>query len=147
MNLMTPKTDDAQASQANVILKVLPFMIGWFALNVPAALGIYWVINNIVTTASTLYVRSTMPVMAAVGGGTDTTVVETTATEFNPTPMNDRAFGFGGPAEDDDGMTTITPIDAEIVDDAAGGDGPEIPAAPQSKGKRGGKKKKKRKRN
>ena len=135
MNLMQPKSDDPQQQQANVILKVLPFMIGWFALNVPAALGVYWVVNNIVTTASTLYVRSNMPKMEPVGGdgATAASVMESSTVDFNPTPMNDKAVGFGG-ADMPDGMTTITPIDAEIVDDgASAGDGllgPDIPAAP-----------------
>jgi len=145
MNLMQPKTDDAQQQQANVILKFLPFMIGWFSLNVPAALGIYWVINNIVTTASTLYVRSTMPVVEAVGGDGAAMVMEASTTEFNPTPMNEKAVGFGGSSEDADGMKTITPIDAEIVGDDDEDVGPDIPAAVKSKGKRGSKKKKRRK--
>jgi len=148
MNLMQPKTDDPQQQQANVILKVLPFMIGWFALNVPAALGIYWVVNNIVTTATTLYVRSTMPAVEAVGGGgaaASSTVMEATTTDFNPTPMNERAVGFGA-SDAGDVMKTITPIDAEVVtEDAASieGGGPDIPSAPKSK--RGKKKKKRRK--
>ena len=135
MNLMQPKSDDPQQQQANVILKVLPFMIGWFALNVPAALGVYWVVNNIVTTASTLYVRSNMPKMEPVGGdgAAAASVMESSTVDFNPTPMNDKAVGFGG-ADMPDGMTTITPIDAEIVDDGApavdGLLGPDIPAAP-----------------
>lgn len=152
MQLMQPKTDDAQQQQANVILKVLPFMIGWFALNVPSALGIYWVVNNIVTTASTLYVRSTMPPMeaaAAGGAAASSTVVEASTTTFNPTPMNEKVVGFGGSRDDGDVMTTITPVDAEILEDdgLVGGDGPDIPSAPKSKGKRGGKKKKKRRKN
>jgi len=145
MNIMQPKTDDAQQQQANVILKVLPFMIGWFALNVPAALGIYWVINNIVTTSSTMYVRSTMPAMEAVGGdGAAAPVMEASTTSFNPTPMNEKATGFGG-SSNENTMNTITPIDAEIVGDDGPVDvgGPDIPAAP--KGKRG--KKKKRRKN
>jgi len=148
MNLMQPKTDDPQQQQANVILKVLPFMIGWFALNVPAALGVYWVVNNIVTTASTLYVRNTMPkIEPASGGAAAASVMEATTTDFNPTPMNEKAVGFGG-SEGGDVMTTITPVDAEIVEDGSSavlGDGPDIQAAP--KGKRGGKKKKKRRKN
>jgi YidC/Oxa1 family membrane protein insertase len=144
MNIMQPKTDDPQQQQANVILKVLPFMVGWFALNVPAALGIYWVVNNIVTTATTMYIRSTMPApdVAAAGGGAaaaSAPVMEAKTTDFNPTPMNDRAVGFGGAADDEDVMTTITPIDAEIVSE----DGPDIPPAPKAK-RSGGKKKKKR---
>ncbi|KAL3827100.1 hypothetical protein ACHAXA_002335 [Cyclostephanos tholiformis] len=156
MNLMQPKSDDPQQAQANVILKVLPFMVGWFALNVPAALGIYWVVNNIVTTATTLYIRSSMPkmeIMSGGGGGTSTMMSSstTTAANFNPTPMNDRAVGFGGRSGADagDGMKTITPVvDAEIVAQDAyatvgGNEMPDIPAAPT--GKRGTKKKKRRK--
>lgn len=146
MNIMQPKTDDPQQQQANVILKVLPFMIGWFALNVPAALGIYWVVNNIVTTATTVYVRSTMPKIEPVTGGAaamSSTAVDATTTSFNPTPMNERAVGFGGSSDGEDVMTTITPIDAEVIEEE-GVDGPDIPAAPSSKGKRGKKKKKRR---
>ncbi|KAL7499226.1 hypothetical protein ACHAWT_010146 [Skeletonema menzelii] len=141
MNIMQPKTDDPQQQQANVILKVLPFMVGWFALNVPAALGIYWVVNNIVTTSTTMYIRSTMPAIepvAAGGGAAASPVMEAQTTAFNPTPMNERAVGFGGSSDDADTMTTITPIDAEVVSE-----GPDIPAAAQAN-KRGGKKKKKR---
>ena len=162
MNLMQPpKSDDMQQQQANVILKVLPFMVGWFALNVPAALGIYWVVNNLVTTATTLYIRNTMPTMEIIGGGsggggsTTTTkaATTTTTTNFNPTPMNERAVGFGGRSDSgsgEGGMKTITPaIDAEIVDDVGeyatvggGEDALDLPAAPS--GKRGTKKKKRR---
>ena len=143
MNLMQPKTDDPQQAQANVILKVLPFMVGWFALNVPAALGIYWVVNNIVTTATTLYIRNSMPKMeiATGGGSMSSSSTTTTTTTFNPTPMNERAVGFGGRGSDSgDGMKTITPVvvDAEIVagEDYAtvgGDDMPDIPAAPTGK--------------
>lgn len=148
MNLMQPKSDDPQQQQANVILKVLPFMIGWFALNVPAALGVYWVVNNIVTTATTLYVRNTMPKVAPVSGGGAAAVMEASTTDFNPTPMNERAVGFGSAMEDDE-MKTITPIDAELVadDDAVsvGEGGPDISPSPMPKKKRGKKKKKRRK--
>jgi len=142
MNIMQPKTDDPQQQQANVILKVLPFMVGWFALNVPAALGIYWVVNNIVTTSTTMYVRSTMPKIDVVAGGggaaaASSSVMEARSIDFNPTPMNERAVGFGASSDDRDVMTTITPIDAEIVSE----DGPDIPAAPTAKR---GKKKKRR---
>ena len=145
MNIMQPKTDDPQAQQANVILKVLPFMVGWFALNVPSALGIYWVINNIVTTSSTMYVRSTMPTVdpIAAGGGAaaaSAPVMEAQSTNFNPTPMNERAVGFGWSSDGEDVMTTITPIDAEIVSEEGG---PDVQAAPKAK-RSGGKKKKKR---
>ena len=103
MNLMQPKSDDPQQQQANVILKFLPFMIGWFALNVPAALGVYWVVNNVVTTASTLYVRNSMPTVEAVGGdGAGAAVMEATTVEtFNRTPMNEKVVGFGRSSDED----------------------------------------------
>lgn len=151
MNLMQPKSDDPQQQQANVILKVLPFMVGWFALNVPAALGIYWVVNNVVTTATTLYIRNSMPKMEVSGGGASTMMSSSSAsttTNFNPTPMNERAVGFGNRGSDSgDGMKTITPIDAEIVSEedyatVGGNDALDLPAAPM--GKKGTKKKKRR---
>ena len=41
--------------------RFLPFMLGWFALNAPAGLGVYWVANNVLTTARrlTTFGRST----------------------------------------------------------------------------------------
>ncbi|KAL7521640.1 hypothetical protein ACHAWX_006313 [Stephanocyclus meneghinianus] len=146
MNLMQPKTDDPQQQQANVILKVLPFMVGWFALNVPAALGLYWVVNNIVTTASTLYVRNTMPAPDVVASGgssaASSAVIESRTVDFNPTAMNERAVGFGNrDSAGGESMRTITPIDAEVVAE----DGEEMSSVPdissESKGKRGKKKK------
>ncbi len=70
MQLMQPKSQDPEQQQANVVLKLLPIMIGWFSLNVPSALCIYWVVNNIVTTATTLLIRNSMPdPVTATGGG------------------------------------------------------------------------------
>ena len=141
MNLMQPKSDDPQQQQANVILKFLPFMVGWFALNVPAALGIYWVVNNVVTTATTLYVRSIVPKvdMGSGGGGAVMEATTTSTVDFNPTPMNERAVGFGSRESDssDDGMKTLTAVDAEVVDvmeeEIMVPDRPDIPGAPKGK--------------
>lgn len=141
MNLMQPKSDDPQQQQANVILKFLPFMVGWFALNVPAALGIYWVVNNVVTTATTLYVRSIVPKvdMGSGGGGAVMEATTTSTVDFNPTPMNERAVGFGSRESEssDDGMKTLTAVDAEVVDvmeeEIMVPDRPDIPGAPKGK--------------
>ena len=53
-----PNNEAAQTS--NQVLKYLPLMVGFFSLNVPAGLTIYWFCNNIITTASTLYIRQTV---------------------------------------------------------------------------------------
>ena len=42
----------AQA-QSQAILKFLPFMVGYFSLNVPSGLGVYWIANNLITTLTT----------------------------------------------------------------------------------------------
>ena len=50
-------TEDQQSQTAGVVLRLLPFMLGWFAMNAPAGLGLYWVFNNILTTATTVTVK------------------------------------------------------------------------------------------
>ena len=61
---MTPDTgkdvDPAQA-QSQAILKFLPFMIGFFSLNVPAGLTLYWFANNILSTGQTVLLRKITP--------------------------------------------------------------------------------------
>jgi len=150
MQLMQPKSEDPQQQQANAILKFLPLMIGYFSLSVPAALGIYWVTNNFVTTAITLSVRNSLknappPVVTASPSGSGPTVIDAESTVFTPAPMRSKPSGFGESDSASEGMKPITTMDAEIVSE--GDDEPiagsSIPAAPQSK-KRGGKKKKKR---
>jgi len=58
--ILTPKSDDPAQAQSQAILKFLPLMIGWFSLNVPSGLGLYWLVNNVVTTATTVAIRSTV---------------------------------------------------------------------------------------
>lgn len=40
------------------MLKFLPLMIGWFSLSVPSALGLYWILNNFITTATSVFIRN-----------------------------------------------------------------------------------------
>ncbi len=49
-------TDPAQQQTQN-ILKFIPLMIGWFSLNVPSGLTLYWFTNNLITTAQQVYLR------------------------------------------------------------------------------------------
>merc|ERR1711871_1064149 len=58
MVILTPKVDsnDAAQQQSQAILKFLPLMIGWFSLNVPSGLGLYWMTNNILTTLTTVLI-------------------------------------------------------------------------------------------
>lgn len=40
-----------------MIVKFLPLMIGWFALNLPSGLGLYYLSNTVLTTAQQIYLR------------------------------------------------------------------------------------------
>jgi len=48
---------DKSSENAALALRALPLMIGWFAMNAPAGLGLYWIFNNILTTVSTVTVK------------------------------------------------------------------------------------------
>ena len=65
--LLTPKTDDPAQQQSQAILKFLPLMIGWFSLNVPSGLGLYWITNNVATTATTLIIRNSVGTIELAG--------------------------------------------------------------------------------
>ena len=49
--------DDQTSQTTGLVLRFLPFMLGWFAMNAPAGLGLYWVFNNVLTTVQTVAVK------------------------------------------------------------------------------------------
>jgi len=142
--LMQPKNQDPAQAQANAVLKFLPFLIGYFSLNVPAALGIYWVANNFITTAITLQIRSGLQdVPAAAAAGSTSTPTVPNPPAFTPAPARDRPSGFAAQM-DADGVKPITPIDAEILDEETRVEDSVQASTPPSTGrkkKRGRKKK------
>jgi YidC/Oxa1 family membrane protein insertase len=65
MKIMQPDSkasQDPSVQQSQAILQFLPLMIGWFSLNVPSGLTLYWFVNNILSTAQQLYLKSTTTV-------------------------------------------------------------------------------------
>jgi hypothetical protein len=40
-----------------ILIKALPLMIGWFALNLPSGLGLYYLSNTVLTTGQQLFLR------------------------------------------------------------------------------------------
>lgn len=151
--LMQPKSQDPQQQEANAVLKFLPLLIGWFSLNVPSALGIYWVANNIFTTLLTLQIRSSIEASGASGGSgaavMDAKIVsEPPKPTFVPPEMTPKPAGFGASNDvDDDGVKQITtPIDAEIVDAEVKVDNEAVQLSKSQQKKRGkGKKKRSKK--
>lgn len=155
MELMQPKSDDPAQQSSNAILKVLPLMIGWFSLNVPSALCVYWLVNNFVTTGTSLFIRSQLKVEPVTPGSASaaSTTVEPPTTIFAPPREKPSGFGSAGasPSVPKDAVKPITTIDAEIVEEADEGEVEEesepetvaeTPSAPKKKkGKRGKKRK------
>lgn len=48
---------DPQQAQTYKILEYLPFVLGLTALSVPSGLSIYWIVNNVLTTGTTLAIK------------------------------------------------------------------------------------------
>lgn len=46
-----------ETATLGLVLRVLPLMLGWFAMNAPSGLGLYWVFNNILTTTQTVIIK------------------------------------------------------------------------------------------
>ncbi|CAM6105634.1 unnamed protein product [Calypogeia fissa] len=57
MQLMQPPQTDPSQKNTQLILKFLPLMIGYFSLSVPSGLSLYWLTNNILSTAQQVYLR------------------------------------------------------------------------------------------
>mmetsp|Transcript_11854 Transcript_11854/g.17309 ORF Transcript_11854/g.17309 Transcript_11854/m.17309 type:complete len:252 (+) Transcript_11854:998-1753(+) len=140
MNLMATKDQEQPA-----VLKFLPLLIGWFSLNVPAALGIYWVANNFITTALTLQIRSSFNSDSATpvtegSGGSGAAVLDVKPSTFTPAPIREKPSGFAAAEESINDIKPITPMDAEVVEEIK----EEASAASIGQPKRSKKKSKKR---
>lgn len=60
LQLGQPEPEEEQKTTL-LVLKFLPLMLGWFALNVPAGLGVYWLSNTVLTSAVQVYTRYMTP--------------------------------------------------------------------------------------
>ena len=69
--MVTPPIDPnaENAGQQKVLYALLPMMIGWFALNVPSGLGLYYLTNTAVTTAIQVWLRKLGGADVKVRGG------------------------------------------------------------------------------
>jgi len=150
MELMTPKE---QKEQQPAFLKVLPLMIGWFSLNVPSALCVYWITNNIFTTATSMIIRSNLKMEPATVAAVADAPVEPQATvnAFSPPTIREKPAGFADTSRSSiDGVTPITSgsaIDAEIVSDESSTEAVLQPVDNGAPKKKRGKKRKKRRKN
>lgn len=87
--LVTPPNNDPAQQQTQAILGFLPLMIGWFSLNVPSGLTLYWFINNIISTSMQLYMRKIIkvdiPALSSEGaGGGAGGIIDVSSTVIKP---------------------------------------------------------------
>ena len=54
------KSENAQASQMNMMMYIFPFMTGYFCMILPAAMGIYWIAGNILQMIQTVVLNKIM---------------------------------------------------------------------------------------
>merc|ERR1711879_331524 len=55
---MGSEKEKEQMGNSAVVLKFLPLMIGYFSLQVPAGLTIYWLVSNLCTLTQSLAVKT-----------------------------------------------------------------------------------------
>ncbi|KAL0336042.1 UNVERIFIED_CONTAM: ALBINO3-like protein 1, chloroplastic, partial [Sesamum radiatum] len=55
--MQPPQSNDPNVKSSQAITKVLPLMIGYFALSVPSGLSLYWFTNNILSTVQQVWLR------------------------------------------------------------------------------------------
>lgn len=94
--IQPPPSDDPAQQQTQQILKFLPLMIGWFALNVPAGLGVYWIANNALSTFQQWYIRQQfkdeMPAPAGAASSSAPAAPAATQTKAVATPVEPAGF-------------------------------------------------------
>ncbi|GJM97229.1 hypothetical protein PR202_ga14139 [Eleusine coracana subsp. coracana] len=55
--MQPPQSNDPNQQGAQVVTKFLPLLIGYFSLSVPSGLSLYWLTNNILSTAQQVWLQ------------------------------------------------------------------------------------------
>ncbi|KAK9827918.1 hypothetical protein WJX74_009095 [Apatococcus lobatus] len=66
--IISPTSGQDQSQQSSqAFLKFLPLILGYFSLNVPSGLTLYWFTNNLLSTAQQVYLKSSIKTPAVPG--------------------------------------------------------------------------------
>eukprot|EP00803_Ostreobium_quekettii_P006574 evm.model.scf_1381.2 EVM.evm.TU.scf_1381.2 scf_1381:11340-23080(+) len=84
--IMQQKNTDPSQQGAQALLKFLPLMLGWFSLNVPSGLTLYWITNNILSTGQQVYLKSTTSVNLEAKAASSATMARPPADVIDVTP-------------------------------------------------------------
>ncbi|KAL6626746.1 hypothetical protein ACP70R_030472 [Stipagrostis hirtigluma subsp. patula] len=85
-----PQSDDPSQKNTQLVLKFLPFMIGYFSLSVPSGLSIYWFTNNVLSTAQQVWLRKMGGAKPAVSEGGSGIITAGRAKRSNAQPAGER---------------------------------------------------------
>ena len=83
-----PTADERQASTNRMMLWMMPAMFGFFTLNFPSGLALYWVVSNVVGLVIQGFVTGWDPIINLFKFGRGASA-ETTAVAAQPTPALD----------------------------------------------------------
>jgi YidC/Oxa1 family membrane protein insertase len=82
--IISPPSDDPAAKQSQNILRFIPLMIGWFSLNVPSGLTLYWFVNNVISTAQQVYMKRSLAGSPAVAAASAAATGAAARAELRP---------------------------------------------------------------
>ena len=106
--------DESQAASQQII-QYLPIMFGFFALNVPSGLAIYWVTNTLFSTAATVFIKQQVQTeMEATGlsvASTGTLSSASSSSASSPSSFANMMESTTTVSPD----STFTPIDADVI--------------------------------
>jgi len=85
---MTPTapTADSQGKTTQQITLIMTFMFGFFTLQVPAGLTLYWVTSNLLQMGQQWFMMRSVPVLATSAGVVDSTATSITSSEKSAAP-------------------------------------------------------------
>ncbi|KAK1314205.1 hypothetical protein QJS10_CPA06g01295 [Acorus calamus] len=55
--MQTSQANDTSQKNSQALMKLLPLLIGYFALSVPSGLSLYWLTNNVLSTAQQVWLQ------------------------------------------------------------------------------------------
>jgi membrane protein insertase Oxa1/YidC/SpoIIIJ len=96
--VLQPPNPDPSAAQANAVLKFMPLLIGYFSLNVPSGLGIYWFTNNLFSTLQTMFIRQRFNAQNPPRDDDDDSIDVNASEPAFKSKVLDQADGFNAPA-------------------------------------------------
>lgn len=89
--IVSPASTDPAQQQTQNILKFIPLMIGWFSLNVPSGLTLYWLVNNVISTSQQVYMKKTIKVDVPAAAGGSGPVIDVSGTPILPKEQREKA--------------------------------------------------------